>query len=260
MELGQIIFILLRSHSKSEIEEAISKLNESLENCDLPNTATATRSLRSIKELRYRGPAGEAVDPELSAIRAFGNTLRDVAFTEAHERLLLVVDKSAVTSELRQLDKTLTLTPIQQQLLLETIACLERHALRAALVMSWNMFFEIVRQWIFDKDINCFNRTLEANYRTRAGTPVYDAINNYDEFSGGAIGERVVIDTASDAGFFGARIRDAMRQYLRRRNDFAHPSFKSLSKEQVNAFVKDLIDILTDEPFIDDLRAKIMTP
>jgi hypothetical protein len=58
-----------------------------------------------------------------------------------------------------------------------------------------------------------------------------------------------VIDTCFYAQIIGEKVRDNLRYYLRRRNDYAHRSFTTPSAEQTNAYVKDLVDVVYAPPF-----------
>jgi len=100
--------------------------------------------------------------------------------------------------------------------------------------------------------ISIYNRLmtrLTTLYLRKDGKPQFDPIVDYEDFLGGRPDERAVIDTCYAARLYGEKVRDALRFYLRRRNDYAHPTFKSPSADQTNAYVKDLLDVILSPPF-----------
>jgi hypothetical protein len=86
-------------------------------------------------------------------------------------------------------------------------------------------------------------------YLRKDGKPIYDPIATYDDFTTGKPGERTVIDTCYHASIIGEHLRDNLRFYLRRRNNYAHPTFTSPSADQTNGYIKDLLDTITSQPF-----------
>ena len=115
--------------------------------------------------------------------------------------------------------------------------------------MGWNLAYDYIRQWVFNNHLAAFNASLTTEYTRRSGNPVYSAISEYSDFFSGTPSERTVIDTCELANIFGEKIRDNLRFLLRRRNDYAHPTFRTPTREQTNAYVKDLLDIICDSPF-----------
>jgi hypothetical protein len=61
--------------------------------------------------------------------------------------------------------------------------------------------------------------------------------------------ERTVLDTCNSAGIIVGNVYDDLKGYLRKRNQYAHPSHKEPTGIQVNAFLEHLIDIVLGKPF-----------
>jgi hypothetical protein len=116
--------------------------------------------------------------------------------------------------------------------------------------MAWNLADDSIRQWVHDHHLTAFNTALTAGHRDRRGDPAFGAVSAYGDFFGGTPDEWTGIDTCCRARIIGGRLRDDLHHHLQRRNDYAHRSFVAPSAEQTNAYVKDLIDIITAPPFV----------
>jgi len=170
----------------------------------------------------------------------------------AESRLTIALDTGGVSAKLRSLPKQLTnLNPAQTSLMAETTRCLECGAYRSAVVMSWNMAFDYIRQWVFDSHLPSFNGALTTNYvNRRSGNPIYDSITNYPDFLGSdSPGERIVLDTCNSAGIITGNIYEDLKGHLRQRNLYAHPSGKEPTAIQVNAYLEHLVDSISGRPF-----------
>lgn len=170
---------------------------------------------------------------------------------ESNSIRLLPLDTSGVSNRLRGLPLDLQLTAIQLTLHVETVRCLECGAYRAAMVMAWNLAFDYLRQWIFDLHLQRFSDALVSSYTKKNGSPIYQPIDSYEcFFRKDAPSERVILDVAKDLNLTGGEMYDHLCQYLRFRNNFAHPTLKSVSREQANAAIEHLIDIMKEPIFV----------
>jgi hypothetical protein len=170
----------------------------------------------------------------------------------AESRLTIALDRGGVSLKLRSLPQKLTnLNPAQTALYAETTRCLECGANRSAAVMGWNLAFDYIRQWVFDKNLIAFNGALVSNYIRKSNQqPLYAAITDYADFlKGDAPGERTVLDTCKLAGIIVGNVYEDLKGHLRKRNEYAHPSGKEPTGTQVSAYLEDLIDIVLDKPF-----------
>lgn len=246
--LGQRLYLLSNSNDPSLLLSEIPKFIQSLEECGLRRARTVAEPLKAISSIPY-DHLGRVAPVAAGQIRAYAETVRHALYEEAGERTLITIDTGGVLGMLRDLPSTMQLTGAQQRLCDETVSCIERAAFRAAIVMGWNLAYDYIRQWVFDSHLAEFNGSLTAEYVRRDGRPVYEEIVAYEDFFGGSPSERVMIDTCFSATLFGERVRDNLRFFLRRRNDYAHPTFRSPTPEQTNAYVKDLLDIIAEPPF-----------
>lgn len=252
--LGQRLYVLTNPLNVNVVVEEIPKFIESLDECGLPRTRAATNTLNSIASVPYSRRTGLVTGLASSQLRAYMEPVFQTMYAELDEQHVAAVNTGAVSQELRDLHTTLSLNDTQQALLNETTRCIESAAYRAGAVMGWNLAYDFIRQWVFDHHLAAFNAALTTNYLRRNGNAVYGAINDYSDFFSGKPDERTVIDTCHLAQIIGEKLRDNLRFFLRKRNDYAHPSFTSPSQEQTNAYVKDLIDTITSPPFTEASR------
>jgi hypothetical protein len=160
--------------------------------------------------------------------------IRDGLFAKARKLEVIAVKSGAVIQQLRNLPASRVLNDMQQELLKQTILCLEAGANRAAVVMGWNLAYDVIRQWVFDNHLSPFNVALAKHVDQKSGNPVYKRITHYDDFFSGKPREHTVIDTCFDAQIgIGGKLRDNLQQYLRRRNDYAHRSLTTPTSEQL---------------------------
>jgi hypothetical protein len=175
----------------------------------------------------------------------------------AESRLTIALDTGGVSAKLRSLPQQLTnlkmtkLNAAQTDLHAETTRCLECGVYRSAAVMGWNLAFDYIRQWVFDKHLLAFNRELVSNYIKKSNQqPLYAAITDYADFlKGDSPGERTVLDTCNLASIIFGNVHDDLKGHLRQRNQYAHPSGKEPTAIQVNAYLEHLIDIVLGKPF-----------
>ena len=173
----------------------------------------------------------------------------DTLYTEVSEVRVKSVEGGLAAQQLRVDAARTPLNSTQSHLLEETVACLEGGAYRASVVIVWNLAYDFFRQWIYDKHLRVFNESLVSGYLKKSGEPQYKPIEDYDDFYRGKPGERTVIDVSESAGAIGEKVADTLRHYLRRRNDYAHPSFLSPNHEQAHAYARDLLELIRLPPF-----------
>jgi hypothetical protein len=220
---------------------------QSLTDCDLPRTRQAAEPLGNTGII-YADARGFINAAGIAYFNAMMATIRSVLYSEAGEKQVMAIRSGAVSQQLRDVPSTVTLNATQRNLLNETILCLEAGAYRAAIVFGWNLAYDFMRQRVFDNHLAPFNQAL-ANLVGRNGNQLYDQITDYEDFFKGTPGERTVIDTYFAAHIIGEKLRDNLRQHLRRRHDYAHSTFAIPSSDQANAYIKDLMDIIMSPPF-----------
>lgn len=247
--LGQRLYVLMNPSNVNVVATEIVGFLESLDTCGLRRSRTAAEPLSTISSIPYSTRTGNVNEVARIQLRAYLDPIHRTLYSELSELRAIAVDSRLVSQELRKLSTDTHLTDIQSALLQETITCIECGAYRAGVVMGWNLAYDYIRQWIFDGHLTEFNAELTTRYLRKNGTACYDAIMNYDDFCTGNPDERTVIDTCHFASLIGERLRDNLRYYLRRRNNYAHPTFTSPSAEQSNGYIKDLLDTIKGQPF-----------
>ena len=251
IRLGSQLYHLLNpqtSHWETYFGE-IRGFLQSLTVCDLPDTHHAALPLGNITTIYYDSRTGTISPAGVTYFRAFLESVVQTLYAEAGRKELAAIKSGAVSQQLQQLPSKLTLNVVQQHLLNETMTCLKAEAWRAEMVMGWGLAYDFIRQWVFDNHLNRFNEELAKNL-DKNGKPVFSEITTYEDFFTGHPGEMKVIETCGAANIISGRVRDDLRQHLRKRNDYAHRSFTTSSSEESNAYIKELIDIITRKPFV----------
>jgi len=228
--------------------QEVEKFLASLIECELPKTHHVAQSLANIDTIPCTPHTKLIVSEGVSHCKAVVGTVERSLYQEASEKEVAAIISGAVSQELRNLPTRLTLNDTQSRLRDETILCIESGAHRAASVMGWNLAYDVIRQWVFDKRLVDFNTSL-ATHTKATGQPRYDPIADYEDFFKGEPSEATVIETCFLAQIIKGALRDNLRQHLRRRNDYAHRSFTQPTAAQANAYIHDLLDIITSPPF-----------
>jgi hypothetical protein len=247
--LGQHLYVLMNPQNAPVVEAEIPQFIKKLESCGLHRTRTAANALTRIEHIPAGGSAGVITHLAEAQLKAYLEPIWNTLYSELGEQVAIAVNIGVVSQQLRQLPASLTLTTTQTDLLNETVNCIECGAYRAGAVMGWNLAYDYIRQWVFGKHLAPFNEKLTTHYLRKDSTPVFERITTYDDFFSGKPDERTVIDTCYLASLFGEKIRDNLRFYLRRRNDYAHPTFTTPSADQTNGYIRDLLDTITSSPF-----------
>lgn len=250
VDLGQYLYVLSNpgvQHVQTYFAEMTNFLNTLLE-CELPRTHHLASPLARIDRIPCDPRTGIIGSGGVIHFKAFMEPIYHSLYQEASEKQLTAVNSGVVSQQLRDLPTQITLNDTQNRLRDETILCIESEANRAAAVMGWNLAYDVIRQWVFDNRLADFNTALATHART-GGLPRYDPIADYEDFFKGEPSEATVIETCFLATIIRGALRDNLRQHLRRRNDYAHRSFTQPTSAQANAYIHDLLDIITSPPF-----------
>ncbi|MDP3221073.1 MAG: hypothetical protein Q8S73_43720 [Deltaproteobacteria bacterium] len=174
-------------------------------------------------------------------LRTIVDCIHDTVQTQAKEQRLVLLQPSSVSAKLRQLASRGSLNTCQTYLFDETVSNLETGAYRSAVVMGWNLAYDIIRQWVFDGParLASFNAEL-VKIVDKNGKPKFDQVVEYSQFHD--IGEKVVLDVCKGAGVFGGNLYDDLRLHLRQRNAYAHASDMHPTMSQANALIDHLVD------------------
>jgi hypothetical protein len=195
-------------------------------------------------------PAAHAMD-----LATVASGILETSDRQVQKRRFKTLDIEGVSHKLRALGTQRgKLDPTQKHLLEEAVLCIECGANRAAIVIGWQLAYDFIRRWIFNDParLQAFNLQL-ATYTNRGGSRLYHDIVDYEDFFAGkrAPGEAIVLEICTDVQppFINGNIYDNLSLHLRKRNEFAHATDTQPSKHQANAYIDDLIDIISASPF-----------
>jgi hypothetical protein len=194
--------------------------------------------------------------PSIGSFEMIAKSLEDVVRAEAALRELAVLARSEVSTRLRVFSSSAqNLSDQQRRLAEETVRCLQVGAYRSAMVMGWNLVYDILRSWIVvdSQRLATFNTNLTVVNSGRSPIAKYEDFIFGDnppsesdvlKACRGENGQNVILPFGIVGDF---------QQGLRRRNDYAHPNFNVPTFTGAHAFVEDLFRLVTNPPFADPL-------
>ncbi|MBD1908478.1 hypothetical protein H6F53_23820 [Trichocoleus sp. FACHB-832] len=124
----------------------------------------------------------------------------------------------------------------EQVFLQEAIACFRCGAFRAAIVMSWNLAFDHLCNYVMKLHLTAFNTQLPLNYPKSRIT----AIATRDDFN--ELKEFEVIEICKSARIISGNVQKILQEKLKRRNIAAHPSSEVILQFQAEDFITDLVN------------------
>ena len=120
----------------------------------------------------------------------------------------------------------------------EALRCYRAQAFRACIVMTWNLAFDHVRNWLL-KDpsrLAGFNAAIGKRNSKKASL-IIKTIDDFEEFT-----EREVVDICNIANLFNNSVYKILVAKLDRRNMAAHPSTVVVVQAQADDVVTDLVN------------------
>jgi hypothetical protein len=123
----------------------------------------------------------------------------------------------------------------------EAIACYGVKAVRATIVMTWNLAYAHLCDHIVKHRLADFNARWQSDYKGdhKAGLR---AILTVDDFAAEELKEQKVLKIALDAGIVVKNVYNVLEPALKRRNAAAHPNNMVLTSLQTEAFIEDLVN------------------
>lgn len=118
----------------------------------------------------------------------------------------------------------------------EALACFRCGAFRAAIVMTWNLSFDHLCEWILKNHLPAFDTQL---VRTCPSAKV-KSIKSKDDFA--EIKESEVLQVCKSAGILTINLHKILVEKLGRRNTAAHPSSVTINRLQAEDFISDLVN------------------
>jgi hypothetical protein len=116
----------------------------------------------------------------------------------------------------------------------ETIRCFGAGAYRASIVMSWNLAYDHLVEWVLKKHLVAFVTAWPATFPKKPFVPTQRA-----DFADAK--ETHVIQVCRAAGLISADLKKLLDEKLDKRNSAAHPSSLNFSQAQAEAFIDDLV-------------------
>jgi hypothetical protein len=142
-------------------------------------------------------------------------------------------------------DKILTDLPAkvpnisERDFLQEALTCYRSKAFRACIVMTWNLAYAHLLDWILSnpKRLSDFNTAIVKRYPKKIGL----SVSTYDGFLD-ELKEREVIEICNCGGLINSNIFKILRDKLDRRNIAAHPSAVVVVQHQADDTVSELVN------------------
>lgn len=134
-------------------------------------------------------------------------------------------------------DKLPTLA--ERQYLQEALICYQQGAFRAAIVMTWNVAYSHLCDFVVDKKLTEFNTRWQSAYVGDHKPP--KEVKAVSDFADLELKEHKVLKICLDAGIISKNVFNFMDPGLKRRNAAAHPNSVVIGKVQVDAFIDDMI-------------------
>jgi hypothetical protein len=118
----------------------------------------------------------------------------------------------------------------------EALICFQHKALRAAIVMTWNMAFDHLCELVFSKHLPAFNAQLPRSF------PKADpsAVSKRDDL--GELKESQVLQVCKSAGIISGPVHKILKEKLDRRNIAAHPSEVLVPQLTAEEYITDLVE------------------
>jgi len=128
----------------------------------------------------------------------------------------------------------------EREFLNEALICFENKAFRAAVVMTWNLAYSHLLEFILAHHLIAFNARYQAVLPGKWAKAKAAPIGDYDDFSVD-LKESEVLDVAKSANAITNDIYRVLDSKLGRRNSAAHPSSVVIGTLQMEEFIDDLV-------------------
>ena len=121
----------------------------------------------------------------------------------------------------------------------EALTCYRHGALRAAIVMTWNLAYDHLLRWLLSDAarLASFIASITQPYQKKAGVVVIVRTDFEKSFK-----ESEVLEIAGHVTGFSGSMKKIMKEKLDRRNTYAHPSLAVIARPQVDDMITDLIN------------------
>jgi hypothetical protein len=127
----------------------------------------------------------------------------------------------------------------EQIFLQEAIICFVNRAFRAAIVMTWNLAFDHLCNYVVSEQLDAFNMQVAVRSASNRKYPV-QSISKKEDFE--KLKEYEIIDVCQAANIISGSLCRILREKLTKRNSAAHPSDVVITQIQAEDFITDLIN------------------
>ena len=122
----------------------------------------------------------------------------------------------------------------------EALICLRHNASRAAIIMTWNIAFYHLCNYVLNHKLVEFNSAFRTRYAKKWQGAKVPTITNYDDFSID-LKESEVIEVCRFANIINPNLYRILTEKLGKRNTAAHPSTVRVTQVQAEAFIDELV-------------------
>lgn len=123
----------------------------------------------------------------------------------------------------------------------EALRCYQANAMRAAIVMTWNLAYAHLCNHIVKNHMAAFNTHWQTAFSGDHKNG-QRSIKTVDDFAGEELGEHKVLKIALNSGAIVKNVYNVLEPALKRRNAAAHPNNVILNSLQTDAFIEDLVN------------------
>lgn len=148
----------------------------------------------------------------------------------------------AITVEVMKLLKDLPAkvpNVAERDFLGEALICFENGAFRAAIVMTWNLAYSHLLEFILKHHLAAFNNKYQVMFPGKWAKAKAAPVSNYDDFAVD-LKESEVLEIAKAANAINNDVYKVLEPKLGRRNSAAHPSSVAIGQLQAEEFIQDL--------------------
>lgn len=128
----------------------------------------------------------------------------------------------------------------EREFLNEALICFEHNAYRAAIVMTWNLAYSHLLEFILAHHLASFNSKYQAMLPGKWAKAKAKPIATYDDFSVD-LKESEVLEIAKASNAITNDVYKVLEPKLGRRNSAAHPSSVTIGPLQMEEFIDDLV-------------------
>jgi hypothetical protein len=127
----------------------------------------------------------------------------------------------------------------EKHFLAEAVKCYRHEAYRACVVMTWNLAYSHLVQWILNdaQRLGDFNTAITKRYPRKTGL----SVSKYDDFTE-ELKESEVVEICNSAGLVNGNVIRVLREKLGKRNSAAHPASIVIVQSQADDVITDLVN------------------